>query len=173
MNPKAKKYLIGGLIGLVTVTGAIAYIQYQRLMNYVLSFKKIFIRTVNANYINFDLILGFENKSNVAFSIERQEYDVYVNDVYITKLKNNNPVKIDASKTSDLLLNIELNPKDLAAKLNKNILVLLAAPDKLKIKVDCKLKVKLWFFTVNIPYVYEDTLKNIMSSPTTDAKKSV
>jgi hypothetical protein len=31
-----KKYIVAGLIGLVTITGASLYLQYQRLMNYTI-----------------------------------------------------------------------------------------------------------------------------------------
>lgn len=159
-----KKYLIAGLIGVVTLTGATLYLQYKRLMDYVISFKSIKIKKVSFTLFDFDLFLNFQNKSTLKFTIESQSYDVYINNIYVTKLENNSPVLINPKSTSVIGLNVKFNPKEVLEKLNKNIANLLVGTDKLMIKIDMKLKVKMWFFTINIPYVYEDSLKNMMSN---------
>lgn len=158
-----KKYLIAGLIGLVTLSGAALYLQYKKLMDYVIGFKSIKIKKVSFTLFDFDLFLNFQNKSTLKFTIENQSYDVYINNIYVTKLQNDSPVLISPKSTSVIGLNVKFNPQEVLQKLNKNVATLLVGTDKLMIKIDMKLKVKMWFLTINIPYIYEDSLKNMMS----------
>jgi hypothetical protein len=36
LSNTSKKYLIAGVIAMVTITGALAYLQYKKLMNYII-----------------------------------------------------------------------------------------------------------------------------------------
>jgi hypothetical protein len=56
-------------------------------------------------------------------------------------------------------MNVAFNPKDVWKKLNLN---LLSDTSKIMIKLDMKIKVKVGFISVTIPYIYEDSLKNMM-----------
>lgn len=165
---KINKYLVAGSIGLVTITGALAYLQYKKLMNYVLKFKGIKLNKLSFTNLDFNIYLDFTNKSDVTFNILSQVYNVYVNDTFVTKIENNSPTSIPANATNVLGLNIVFNPTDIYQKLGKSTLTIAANADKIIIKADCKLKVKMWFFTINIPYVYTSSLKDLMASKPTD-----
>lgn len=160
MKPTTKKYLIAGAIGIVTIAGALAYLQYQKLMDFTLKFKRIIVRNIAANYFNFDIVLDFFNKANMNFRVVSQEYDVYLNNIYITKLKSDKDILIKAKSSSEIPLNVELKPEDVVKNLNVS---LLQNPKKYIIKIDAKLKVKFWFFKVNVPFTYSDTLENMMA----------
>ena len=164
IDPKKKKYIIAAAIGLVTITGAFAYLQYQRIMNYVIKIKTLKFKKISLTSLNFDLFLSFENKSDLRFSIEKQVYDVYLNNVFISRVENSSPTVITPKGVSVIGLNVSVNPKDAFDKLKKNFLNLLTTPDKLIVKVVCKLKVKLLFFSINLPYTYEDSIKNMMTT---------
>ena len=165
MKPTTKKYLIAGAIGVVTIAGALAYLQYKKLMNYALKFKGLKIRKLNFNEFDFDVTLDFINKSDIDFIIERQVYNVYLNDIFVTKLENASPTQIKAKTSSLMGLNVKLNPKSVLEKIGINAVNFVANANKTIFKVDAKLKVKLWFFTINIPFVYQSTLKDMLLPP--------
>ena len=166
MQPKTKKYIIGGAIGVVSLTCAFAYFQYQKIMDYVIGFKKMKVNSASLNNIDLDLFLNFTNKSNLKFTIKEQDYSVYVNDVYITKLVNYSSTLINANSTSPITLNVKFNPQTVAKTLGSNIINMMSNLGQMKLRIDMKLKVSIYFITVSIPYSYVTTLKEIMH-PTT------
>lgn len=168
-----KKYVIAGTIGLVTITGALAYLQYKKLMNYVLKFKGIKLNKISLTNLDFNIYLNFTNNSDVTFMILSQTYNVYVNNTYVTKVENSLPVSILAGQTNVIPLNVIVNPQDLYQKLGKSALTIAANSDKIIIKVDIKLKAKLWFFTVNVPYVFTSSLKDLMIKKDSSQTKTV
>ena len=157
-----KKYLIAGLIGIVTIAGAFAYLQYKKLMNYTIKLRNIVVRSANLSSLNFDLFLNFENKSSISFEILSQTYDVYVNDVLISKLKGKEVVKIQPKSTSVIPLKVNIKPSDILNKLGKGALNLIANFGNNRLKVNVKLQVKLYGFTFNIPFVYESTISEMI-----------
>ena len=163
MNPKTKKYIIAGALGVISIAAAAAYLQYKKLMDYTIKFKTIRVNKASMNLFDFNLFLNFINKSNVEFVIESQVYNAYINNVFVTKLENQVLNKIAAKSTNVIGLNVKFNPNQVLDKIGKNAVSLLASADKTIIKIDIKLKVKLWFFRVNIPFIYEDSLKNMMT----------
>jgi LEA14-like dessication related protein len=158
-----KKYIIAAAIGIVTIAGAIAYLQYKKLMNYTIKLRGIKFRSASLRLIDFDLLLLFKNNSNVAFKIESQVYDIYLNNIFVTKLQSATQTDIAANSESPLSLGIRFDPSKALEKLNLTALQLLKDNGKIRIKIDMKLKIKVWGITVNFPYVYEDSLKNLMA----------
>lgn len=163
MNNKTKRYLIAGAIGLVTITGAFAYLQYTKLRDFTLKVKNIAIKTISAKVLAFDLFLYFENKSGADFTIVTQNYDVYVNDVFIAKIVNTSPNKVKAKSTSEIGVNVSLSPADIAKKIGSGAIDLLMSPENIKIRVECEMKAKLWVINGNIKTTYSDTLKNMLA----------
>jgi LEA14-like dessication related protein len=157
----SKKYLIAGAIGVVTITGALFYLQYKKIMQYVITVKGAFVNSISATLIDLTLRLNFENKSSVGFVIESQTYDVYLNDGLIAKLKNNTPITIAPKATTIIPLNVKTNPRTALSSVKLRIADILLKPDSVILKVVCKLKVKIWFFTVNIPYTYAASVKEL------------
>lgn len=160
MKPTTKKYLIAGAIGLVTIAGAVAYLQYKKLMDFTLKFKRLVVRNIGANFLDFQMVFDFFNNSNVNFVITNQEYDIYLNNTYITKLKSNKEINVTSKSNTEIPLDVQIKPEDTLKNLNVS---LLQNPKKYLIKIDAKLKVRLWFFKVNVPFTYSDTLENMMA----------
>ena len=157
-----KKYLIAGLIGVVTIAGALAYLQYKKLMNYTIKLRNIVVKSAHLSSLNFELFLNFENNSSISFEILSQSYDVYINDTLISKLKGKEVVKIQPKSTSVIPLKVNIKPSDILNKLGKGTLNLIANFGNNKLKVNVKLQVKLYGFTVNIPFVYESTISEMI-----------
>jgi LEA14-like dessication related protein len=158
-----KKYLYAGLIGLVTITGATLYLQYQKLMNYTIGLKRIKINKLSPLGFDIDLFLNFENKSDLKFTIERQKYEIYINNVYLTTMVNDVPNVILPKSVSVLGMNMKESSKDVLGKL-KSLITALAGSDKTMVKIVSTMKVKFGFISISFPpFTYEDTLKNMMA----------
>lgn len=156
-----RKHLIAGLIGLVTITGALAYLQYKKLMNYVIKVKGIAVKSSSPTSLIFDLMLDFENKSAIKFEIISQTYDIYFNNNFLAHLKGNTKVLVLPKGTSPLSLNVNINPTQALAKLQGDALSIISNLANAKLKMDIKLQVKLYGVTINIPYIYETSIADM------------
>ena len=162
------KYIIAGALGVISIALAIGYLQYKKLMNYTLSFKGIKLKKASATELNFDLFLNFVNKSNLKFDIVEQDYSIYINDVFLTKAVNYSTNTVLPTSASIMGVNINFNPTQAYKNLKGGFASMLLSPQMLKLKIDMKLKVKLYGIKISIPFVYETTLKEILTpAPTT------
>ncbi len=157
-----KKYIIAGVLGVVSIALALGYLQYKRLMNYTIKFKGLRLKTLSAKQFVFDIFLNFTNDSDLKFDIVSQDYKVYLNDNFVTSLVNNSPITILPKSPTVIGVNVSFDPTKVLNILNRNYASILLRPETVKIKVDIKLKVSLYGFKVSIPYVYEDTLKALL-----------
>ena len=158
-----KKYLIAGAIGVLSIAGAFAYLQYRKLMNYAIKIKNTKVRTLNKNLVSFDVFLLFTNNSDVKFDLKEQEYKVYVNDIYVTRASNGVTNMVKPNSTSEIGVNVAFDPNILFGLLKKGWLEMIANPNEVKIRVDIKLKVGLLFFTVALPTSVTFTLKELVA----------
>jgi LEA14-like dessication related protein len=161
---KHKTKFIAGAIGLVTITGAIAYYQYNKLMDYAIKFTGVKIKKLGGSEISINIYLDFHNKASIAFDINSQKYDIYVNNLFVQSLINTTNTAIPAKSHTPMGLDVTFNPKVVLDKLGKSAASLMTDRENIKIKIVSKLRVKFWGFNVSIPYTYEDTLKNMMAS---------
>ena len=161
LSNTSKKYLIAGVIAMVTITGALAYLQYKKLMNYIIKVKTAVVKTITANLLDLDLTLDFENKSNISFEIKSQEYEVYIDNKFISRIKNIKPVFVQAKSHSDIFVNIKANPTKVGSKFKLEDLGKLLDLQNVKLKIIGKMKVKLYGISVNIPFNYETTIKEL------------
>ncbi len=154
-----KKHIIVGAIGIVSVAAAIAYWQYQKILNYCLKFKSLKLNKWTPTLADLDLYLNFENKSSVPINVISQEYNVYVGGGFISKVSNSVPQTLAPNAVSLIGVNVKFNPK----KAGQNLLTAVLSLGNTAIRVDIKLKVKLWVFTINIPYTYNTTIKELIT----------
>lgn len=163
MKPEVKKWLIVGSLGVISVALALGYLQYKKLMNYTIKLKALKIKNLSAKLINFDLFINFTNNSDLQFVISDQDYKVFLNDKFVSKISNPNDTIIAPKSTSVLPINIGFNPTDVLNLLGKNLTTILIAPETINLRVEIKLKVAIYGIKVSIPYIYTATLKEIMS----------
>jgi LEA14-like dessication related protein len=163
-----KKHIIAGAIGVVTILGALAYLQYKKLMNYTIGFKGIKIKKISASLIDLELFISFMNNSDVKFDIVEQIYKVYMNDKFVTKLSNDVSTTILPKSPSVFPINVKFNPTEVLSVLKLNAVAILSKPDTIILTIETKLKVSLYGIKVSIPYTYKGTLKEMMTTtPTT------
>jgi len=158
-----KKHFIAGAIGLVTVTGAVLYWQYKKLMDYCISFKNFKLRKITLNDADLDIFLNFKNKSAMKINITSQDYVAYINDKKIATFSNKNLVVIEPKTTSVLPLNVKFQPIKLVNSLKGLSTDFVLAPEKVVLKVKCDIKVKLLMFNISIPYEYVTTVKDLIA----------
>lgn len=158
-----KKHVVTGIIGIVTIAGAIAYWQYTKLMNYAIKPNGFKAKSISKSKIDFDLFVLFTNKSDLKFNILYQEYKVYINDIFISEGKNQVPTTINPNATSNIGVSINFNPEAFVKLISKSWLEMLAKPSNVKIKIVTKLKVKLWVVEIAIPIVTNYTLQELLT----------
>ena len=159
-----RKYWIAAGISIVSILGAAAYLQYKRLMDYCMSFKSIKVNRIGFQNLNIDIWLNFKNKSNVTFTLVSQSYKVYLNNIFVTKLSNTSSNVIKSKETSDIGLNVDINPSKVFKQMGFGMLDMVKNYKNIQIKIDMKMKVKIWGMTFTIPYVYEDSLQGMMGT---------
>jgi LEA14-like dessication related protein len=164
MKPEVKKWLIVGGLGVISVALALGYLQYRKLMNYTVKLGGVKFKQVTSKVFNFDLFIKFTNNSDINFVVSDQEYKVYLNDKFVTKISNAEPVTILPNATNVIPVNVVFDPTVVLNMLGKNLSSILLSPETINIKVDGKLKAKLYGFTKSIPFVFEKNLKDLMAS---------
>lgn len=168
MKADVKKWVIVGALSVISISLGIIYLQYRKLMDYTIKLKGVKFKSLSQSLISFDLFLNFTNNSDLKFDIVGQEYKIYINDTFVTKLSNMIASKILPKSPNVIGINVSFNPTDVLGLLKKNMASILLNPEKVKIKLDLKLKVMMYGFKLSIPYVYESNLKEMMSSSKTE-----
>lgn len=161
MTIKTKKGLIiasGVLVGLATV-GLLIWSKVKKLMNFEIGVKSFRFKSLSLTSLSMDIVMKFTNKSDLTIVLTKQQYEVYINGIYLTTLKSSVEQTIFPMATSALSIQVDVNPKDLLSKL----------PNKLDLitnykEQDLKLVTKLWvkFGAISIPVTisYEAKIKN-------------
>lgn len=134
-------------------------------MNYVVSVKGVNITNLTQNNISLDLSVGFINNSNIIIDILEQTYSVYINNKFITTITGKNQITINQGDNT-IPLSVSFNPQLALSQLGGlgGLLNILSNVPSTKLKVDIKLKLKIWhFIPVSIPITIDNTLGNLMA----------
>lgn len=159
-----KKHIIAGVIGIVSVSAAVLYWQYKKLMDYCISLNKITLKEFNLSKANIDLYLNFKNNSAIKLEIISQEYVVSINDKEVVTAGNANSLVVAPNSTSVLSVNIGFSPSKLINTIGSLAGDIILNPQKINITIGLKVKVKLWAFTISIPYEFKSTLKDMLAN---------
>ena len=160
-----KQKIIAGSIAAVSVIAAIAYIQVMKALKYVLTYKTFKVNGISKKAIDLDVFFTLKNPSSLTYRITQINYDVYVNGLLITKVKNDNDQKVMPRTTSDITANVQIPVEEISKKLKKNWAALILFPEKLNIKLVLNLKVRYGILGFTIPYTetmnYKQLLKQL------------
>lgn len=159
------KYIVAGIIGLVTITGAAIYLQYRKMMDYVLSFKAVKLRKITKDLVSADVYLNMDYKGDVPLEIVEQEYKVYVNNYLASNIRSNASVMI--KKGMNIIpINVSFSPSGAVKQIKSAEIALAALANQgtIKIKIEMKFFVRFLLFNVSIPYTYETTLKELLAT---------
>lgn len=159
--------IVSGILGGLAVAGYTAYRSIIKALDFDIKPQGAEITNKNAQGVTMKLRLGIVNPSDLRLEMKRQEYDVYLNGIFISRLKSDVPQILYPHATSTFTLDLDLNYKDILAKLN--VATGQGFADKLsfitnlrdqRLKLDSKLSIKYGILpTIPIDYAYEDTLR--------------
>jgi LEA14-like dessication related protein len=162
VTPKIEKRLwIAGLIGLVSVTGAYMYYQVNKILSYTLNFKGIKNVSFDNKAVAFTIWYEYQNKANINITLAEQQYEVYINNQYLTTLTNFVPNTLVGGQPSVIDVNVKLTAQDFK-KVNLNLAQVLLAPKSIEIKTVMKWKVKYGILKFPVSYPYIVNLKEVI-----------
>jgi len=160
---KINKWAVFSIVG-VAVAGTALYVskQVKKMMNYTLTYKSIKVNKFTLTTLDFNTYFDYKNNSDIDIKLAEQEYDIYVNDAYITTLKNYQENVLKANATSELGFNVNLNLPELDKKLRINYVKMLADPKAVKLRIEMRWKVRFGFLKIPISYTWNTNLKEIL-----------
>lgn len=160
---KINKWAVFSIVG-VAVAGTAIYVakQVKKMMNYTLTFKSVKVNKFTLDTLDFNAYYDYKNNSDIDIKLAEQEYDIYMNDVYITTLKNYQENILKANATSELGFNVNLNLPELDKKLRINYVKMLADPKAVKLRIEMRWKIRFGFLKIPISYTWNTDLKQIL-----------
>jgi len=160
-----KKYIWATAIAVVSGAAALGYLQFKKIMNYTLTMVGIRNPKLSASGLDFDILYEYKNKADIDVTLREQEYEVYIDNIYITTLSNYAPNVLKASETSPITIGVRLNFSDLKGKFSKGLIAkMIADPASVEIKTIMKWKVTiLGILRFPAKYTYKLTLKEIIN----------
>ena len=154
-----KRIIIGTIVG--GLTASIVYLVWKikNLLKFDISFSKLKFRETSPKNISFDLGVNFKNTSDIEIILKKQQYDIYLNDVFITTIFANNEQVILPNNTSLINLKVNLNTVDILDKIKSlgdgslsSLLKLLANIKKQNLKIVFNFGVKLGLLTFPLKF---------------------
>lgn len=158
---KVKYIALAAIVGATGATAIWAYGQYKKLLKNITGIKSFQIKSLSIKNIAFNVVATYTNTMDFDIKLTNQEYDIYLDNIYALTLKNPNELIIKANGTTEIPLDASFDPKELFQKLSVNPVKFLTDYKNIQVKIVMRLKVKLLFFNVTIPYTYEDKLKSM------------
>lgn len=159
-----RKYIIASIIGALIITGALLYLQLQRIKDYCIKVKKIKLKGLSIDNADIDLYLDFVNKSKLNLTIISQEYLVYINDKFVIKISNAIPQPIKANSSSEIGVKIQFSPKKIFDILKINAVSLASSPQTVQVKIETKMKIGYGILKFGVNYDYITNLKELLTS---------
>lgn len=165
MTPATKRalWIGGGTIFAVGLT--LLLLEFKKLMDYTIKFKRFQKVKISPNEFIFDIFVQLQNPSNIPLTITNQNYDVYINNNYVTNVNTNVQTTLDAKKSTEFPLRINVNPNDITKAIGTNWGFLLLTPEKVVITTIFKVKVKALGITIPIKNKYPVSLAEILNIP--------
>ena len=154
------KAIIIGIIGAVGIAAFLIYRQFRKLMDYKLSFRSVKVKKINMQGIDLTLGLNFENKSDIQVVLSSQKYDVFINNVRLSTLTNENDVVIAPNSSTPITFDVSVGSKGIADLIKTTSFTELLNIKKQVLRVDSTLVVKIGSGTKTIKQSKEDLIEN-------------
>jgi hypothetical protein len=162
MITKKKALIWGGVVAVLGVTAIWVSKQIKKINDFTLTFKKISVKTFSQSTLDFNVYYDYKNNSDIDINLSIQEYDVYVNGVFINTMTNYAENVLKANSVSPLGFNCKLNLPEVHKKLKVSYFDMVAQPKEVKIRVVMRWKVRLGFIKIPVKYTWDTDLKEIL-----------
>ena len=172
MNRLVKNSLIIGGILAVT-TGVVIYLtrQFKLLADSCYSFAGAVLHNISADDVKMTIFFKVVNKSDLSVKIENIIFNIYVNNLFVTKIYKKEKQKLLSNSSKVYQLDVQFSPKELLRSGIANIAPLLADRDKLVITVKGTFDAESGILRVNKQEFEEKiTLKELLSPSPNTAK---
>lgn len=137
-----KGLIIGGtVVGVLAVVGYL-FSQFNKLYNSCYAVVGAIIHDFSITNVRITLFVKIENTSDFSVTIDKQFYDVFLNDMQVAVFSTENPIKLTSKSTETFPIDVHFNPTDLLKKGLTNIGGLIKNRDNIQIKVKGILSVK-------------------------------
>lgn len=137
-----RNWLIVAGLGLITTVVVYITRQYNALIN---AGKKIVgakVHSMTLTKVNVTVFVEIENKGDLSVDITGQDYNVYVNDTYVSNIKAKEEIHINSNGKSVLPLNIEFNPSQVLLTSLTNLTSIMSDKSKVMVSVRGGLSLK-------------------------------
>ena len=165
MKKSHKTALVIGSVALLALAIGIAYRQYKKLMQYTIKVVQTKVKKLTMQEVAFDLYVQFTNQSDLTFTLARQQYDVFVNGKYVTRVFSDKPVVVKAKANTVIPVAVSFKPENVTKALGSNWAGLLLQPEKVKITTDISLNSTLWGIGVPVKAQYTVTMGELLKNP--------
>jgi len=165
---KGQKWAIfaGIAVGL-TAIGIYLKKQFDKIYNAAWTYGGVKNLKLGFDRISFTLFYNVDNKGDLSVVVSEQDYDVIVNGVFVSKIKNTSNVKIVSKGITKIPFYVNFAPKDLIAAGLKNISDLLNNKKNVKIVIKGHLNIKAGIISLKkYPYELAFTLADITGETT-------
>jgi LEA14-like dessication related protein len=170
MNIDTKGKLKVGLglfaLGLTALTLNYLLKNVRRLVHLTFLYKDTDVNKVNLNELSLTMNWVCRNPSDFNFTIKNQVYDVYINDIFLTKVGSSQDTEVYGRGSSIVKTNIYITRKDILKLGVDNLAGFIseAGRKKTKLKVVGTFDVSTPLFTLRkLPFEFKDTIQNIMN----------
>ena len=110
--------IVSGILGGFTAFGYVMYRRIMKAIEFEIQPKGVKVLSRNAENIKLQITMGVKNPSDLKVTLSKQEYDVYLNGILVARLRKDEDQVVYANSVSTLILDWDVNYKDILAKLN-------------------------------------------------------
>lgn len=164
---KKKLIIFGSLAAVSLVLGGI-YLQKQikKALEYSYSFSRFVVNKISLQSLDFNVFYNLKNPSNIKYTITRIDINVLIDSTIIASMVNTNEQVIAPKSTTEIGVNVDIKPADLAKGLGEKWTTILANAEKIGerrmvLKMNFRIGYLGKFLSVNVPYEYSFPLKKV------------
>lgn len=154
---------IGGILTLIVGIGIYVYRQYDHLVK---AGKKLIgakVHNLSLSGVNATVYVEIDNKGDLSVDVIGQDYNIYVNDKFVSNVKVKDDIRINSNGKSILPLTINFNPQTVLMAGLVNLTSILSDKSKIIISVKGSLSIKTGVLSVkNFGFNVDMTLAEIV-----------
>jgi hypothetical protein len=160
-----QKIILAGSAALLVGVIYYFYSQAKKAYDFCYKVKKLKILKLNRAFTSLEITFDFQNKSKLEFMVTSQDFDVFINETFVTKIQSKQVSALRPESWSPLTTIINFNPDEVfkSVKSIEFLKNMLGGTDKIKLKVVGKVGVKSGVVSATIPLDITYTLKELMT----------
>lgn len=160
--------IIGITLSTLTTIGVLLFQRVKKLIEYGLKVKRLEVISASLNEFKMRITLAFTNNSDLQIVATKMEYDIFLNGVYLTTLKNDKEQVVYPNAISDISIDVDIDPQLILRKLNNSAggsgLGMILNLKEQRLMLVTKLWIKFGAFSLPITIPFEDKIKNWKST---------